>query len=99
MKINEKIRNIRLSKGYTQEYVAIKMNIDPVNYGRLERGQTKITIDKLEKLSEIFGVKITDFFDEDEKNNEKENTEIITLLKKIYKTELEILNEIKKCKP
>jgi len=43
MKLNERIRTIRQGKGYTQEYMAEKLGIDTVNYGRIERGQTQIT--------------------------------------------------------
>ena len=90
--IIDKIRNIRLSKGYTQEYIATKLGIDTVNYGRIERGQAKLPLDRFLKICEILEVKPEDLF------NDSEN-EIITYLKKIYEVEKQILNEIKKLKP
>ncbi len=87
--ILEKIRTLRLSKGYTQEYMAEKLSIDPVNYGRLERGQSKLTIDRFLKICKILEVDPVYFFSH-------QDSEIITYLKKIYDTEREILKNIKK---
>lgn len=83
MKINEKIRNIRLSKGYTQEYVADKLNIDAVNYGRIERGQSKLTVDRFIELCKIFEVNPHIFFEEGSENS------------KLYELTLKIYEEIK----
>jgi len=70
MEIYEKIRVIRQSKGFTQEYVANKLNIDTVNYGRIERGQAKLTVDRLMKISEIIDFNVKDlFYDENRKDD------------------------------
>ncbi len=87
-KILEKIRNIRLSHGYTQEYMAEKLGIDTVNYGRIERGKSKLSLERFIRICEILEVSPTDLL-----NNEKNG--IIDYLKKIYETEIEILNTIK----
>ena len=89
--ILEKIRNIRLSRGYTQEYMAEKLGIDTVNYGRIERGKSKLTLERFLKICEILQVSPTELL-----NNEKD--EIIKYLKKIYETEIEILETIKNLK-
>ncbi len=86
--IIEKIRNIRLSKGYTQEYIAEKLGIDAVNYGRIERGQAKLTLDRFVKICEILDVPPGSFFND-------EPDLIIQYLEKIYETEKEILETIK----
>ena len=91
MNVSDKLRIIRQSKGYTQDYVAEKLNIDPVNYGRIERGQTKLTIDRLQKLADIFEINIVEFFDEQSNQNLSETSD---LLKKIYEIELKILKEL-----
>lgn len=92
MKIHDKLRTIRITKGYTQDYVASKLDIDPVNYGRLERGQSKITVDRLQLLCQILDVDICNIFSD--KNNEYDNN--LDLLLKIYETEKHILEELKK---
>ncbi|MEA3452160.1 MAG: helix-turn-helix transcriptional regulator [Bacteroidota bacterium] len=79
MKIHKKIRVIRQSKGYTQDYIANKLNLDTVNYGRIERGQSKLTVDRLIKLCEILEVSPKNFFDE-----KTDNSELLKLTEKIY---------------
>lgn len=61
MKTHEKLRALRTAKGFSQQYVAHKLNLDPANYGRLERGEAKLTLDRLEQVLEILGVKMEDF--------------------------------------
>lgn len=51
MFIQEKIRIKRLEKGLTQEYLAMKLGIDTATYGRIERSQIKLTIDRFIEIS------------------------------------------------
>ncbi len=89
--ILEKIRNLRLSHGYTQEYMAEKLNIDTVNYGRIERGKSKLTLDRFLKICEILQISPTELLND--------STDEVTLyLRKIYKTEIEILETLKTIK-
>ena len=90
-KILEKIRNLRLSRGYTQEYMAEKLGIDTVNYGRIERGKSKLTLDRFLKICDILQVSPTELL------NDNQN-EIISYLKKIYEIEIEILDTLKNLK-
>ncbi len=90
MKIQDKIRIIRTSKGYTQEFIAEKLNIDPVNYGRIERGLSKLTIERFLKIVEILEIKPSELFDEVENKNQQE------ILKQVYQVEVKILDELKK---
>ncbi len=89
MEVIEKIRTLRLSKGYSQEYIASRIGIETVNYGRIERGQAKLTVERLLKICEILEVSPSDLFDE------KQN-QVLNYLKKIYETEKEILSTLKK---
>jgi transcriptional regulator with XRE-family HTH domain len=59
------IRTIREMKNFTRDFVAGEMDMSTSGYGKIERGEIDITISKLYKLSDIFGVSITDllFFD------------------------------------
>lgn len=41
------IRRIREGKGYTQEYVALKLGISQNAYSKIELGYTKITLERL----------------------------------------------------
>ncbi len=41
------IRRIREGKGYTQEYIALKLGISQNAYSKIELGYTKITLERL----------------------------------------------------
>jgi transcriptional regulator with XRE-family HTH domain len=52
----EKIRIIRTIKGYSQENMAIMLNISRLAYGKIERGETKINETRLFEISKILEV-------------------------------------------
>jgi transcriptional regulator with XRE-family HTH domain len=56
MQIKDKIRLIRIEKGFSQENVAECLAIDTTNYGRIERGEGNITLDRLEKIATLFSM-------------------------------------------
>lgn len=60
--IIDNIRAIRLFKGYTQDYMAQKLDIDVSTYGKIERGQIDLTVDRLELIAKIFEMEIADLF-------------------------------------
>ena len=58
MELHDRIKFFRLSKNLTQTYVAEQLDIDTGNYSRLERGETKISIERLIKITEIMEIDI-----------------------------------------
>lgn len=62
------MRKIRLPearrrKGFSQEYVAKKLNMDTACYNRRERGLTKISSTEWQKLSEILEISVEEIKD------------------------------------
>lgn len=53
MKTYEKIRQMREEKKWSQEEVATKLNISPSGYAKIERGETGLTLKRLEQLADI----------------------------------------------
>ena len=49
-----RLKVLRESHDYTQEYVADILDISQNAYSLLEKGVTKITLDRLEKLAELY---------------------------------------------
>ncbi|WP_312396478.1 helix-turn-helix transcriptional regulator [Chryseobacterium sp.] len=64
----EKIAQIRRKKGYTYENMAHELKITPAAYRKIETGETKLTVERLIKISEILG---EDLFNLLEMNNKK----------------------------
>lgn len=51
--IGEKIRKIREMKGYSQEYMAAKLDISQRTYSKLEREEIKLDWDRITDIAQI----------------------------------------------
>jgi len=56
MKIQEKIRLMREAHQWSQEEMAMKLNMSTNGYAKIERGETKAYIPKLEQIAETLGM-------------------------------------------
>lgn len=65
MKTHEKIRIFREANQWSQEYMAENLNMSSSGYAKIERGETKLYIDKLQKIAQIFNINIQDLMDDD----------------------------------
>lgn len=65
VKAQKIMRILRESRDYSQEYVANVLNINQKTYSNLESGKTKLTLDRIQQLSEFYHVK-PDYFLSDE---------------------------------
>lgn len=67
MKIQEKLRFMREARNWSQEEMATKLNMSTNGYAKIERGETKASIPKLEQISEIFDVDLMELLSFGEK--------------------------------
>lgn len=51
--VSARIRNLRELRGYSQDYMAHKLNISVSAYSRIERCEVQLTVDKLIQIKEI----------------------------------------------
>lgn len=58
----QNIRTIRKQKGISQESVAYDLGIDYSTYGKIERGQIALTVDRLDKIAHILGVSVEELY-------------------------------------
>lgn len=65
-KIGSSIRKIREIKGLKQETVALKLGLTTNGYGKIERGESQINLDRLNQIAEIFDVNPNDILNFDE---------------------------------
>ena len=68
MFINQKIRTIREQNALSQEDMATKMNMSVNGYAKIERGETKLRLDKLEQIAQIFNLDIVELLSSDQQN-------------------------------
>ena len=56
------LRKFREAKGYSQEQFAAICNISRAYYGRIERGEHSITIEKCSLIAQALGIHISTLF-------------------------------------
>lgn len=67
MAIHEKIKEIRKIKGFTQEYMAEKLDIVVSTYAGMENGTGKLDWGKLKEVAKIFDIDIVQLIEADKK--------------------------------
>lgn len=67
MSVQEKIRLVREAKGWTQEDVAEKLKMSVNGYGDIERGDSDIKLSKLQKIADLFSIKLSELIELNEK--------------------------------
>ena len=55
-KLLKNLKITRVGLGYTYKTLGELINLSPQAYGKIERGDTPITIDRLENIAEVLGV-------------------------------------------
>jgi transcriptional regulator with XRE-family HTH domain len=66
-KVGEQIKKFRELRNFTQDHIAKKLEMTPQGYGKIERNEVEITLQKLATIAEILGTTIQDIFGFDEK--------------------------------
>lgn len=65
---HENIKTLREMNKWSQEEMAEKLNMSPSGYAKIERGETKLYLEKLEQIANIFNIDITELLNTNEKN-------------------------------
>jgi transcriptional regulator with XRE-family HTH domain len=83
MKLGIGLKKLRKKVGYSQEYVASRLEMSQANYCRIEQDTLHITHDKLEIIAQIYSISLAQLFDEkfniftsEEDSEPKENIQI-----------------------
>ncbi len=84
-----RMKKLRESKGWTQEYVAMKMNVCVDHYCRIELGKRTPSIDLLHELAHFLGSDLNYIVDGIEKDavqlSERDFEEVIAMLRVMQK--------------
>jgi len=62
--IGQRIRELRRSKDYSQENMAVELDITPSAYAKIERGETDPSVTRLIQIAGILEVDVASFFRE-----------------------------------
>lgn len=66
-KVNETVKVMREMNQFTQEEMAEKLGMSVNGYSKLERGISKISLEKLEQIANIFNINVSDLYSATEK--------------------------------
>ena len=55
-KLLQNLKIMRAKKGFSRDAIADLLHISPQAYGKIERGDTHLTIERLQEIANIFGV-------------------------------------------
>lgn len=61
-KPSERIKIFRTLRGWTQEKMAEKLGMSVIGYGNIERGDTDVTLSKLEEIVKVLGIELHELF-------------------------------------
>lgn len=92
--IGQKIRQIRIERGFSQEKLSEKIDISPRHMRTIENGNSLPSLETFVKISQILDIDINDFFNLDSKNNDKLRTEIYELLQTSTIPELNLIKDL-----
>lgn len=59
-RINENIKSIRELKNYSQQHMALRLNITQSGYSKIEKGGSGVSLEKLEEIASIFEMDLRD---------------------------------------
>jgi len=82
MNVIENIKTIRKNKGISHEAMAINLGISQTAYTKIEREETKLTVERLQKIAEILDVKLGELleFEPQSFHQEIHNNESVTAI-------------------
>lgn len=66
LNVASKIKKIREIKGFSQDYVATKLEVTQNTYSKIERGETSLTIEKLSAICKVLEIDFNTLFNFDE---------------------------------
>lgn len=66
MKIGDRIKKLRELRNFTQEYMAIQLEMKQAGYSRIERNEVDIPFSRVEQIAKILNISLLDLIGFDE---------------------------------
>ena len=101
MQVHEKLKAMRLYRDWSQEEMAVKLGYSTNGYAKIERGETDIKVEKLEKIAKALGMELQQFLNLNDKNifNIIDNSSPLGSHScNIYLTETQCVHELEKAR-
>lgn len=66
--VEQRIRRFREKKGFSQDYMALELEISQASYARLENGDTQLSVERLMQIAKILQVHFSQLVGEEPQN-------------------------------
>jgi len=101
-KIIEKISQLRNRKGFTYENMADELELTPAAYRKIETGETKLSVERLFRISNILETPINEILELDQnnfvQNNYNSESVVSQRIENFYEDNKEIVDQLIKAK-
>lgn len=96
--IGHRIRRFREEKGFSQEYMALELEISQASYARLESQESRLDVQRLIRIAKILQVHFAQLIGEEpqnifHQNNEKSN-QVNGFVQNLYQESQEIIQKL-----
>lgn len=98
MNINDKVRMVRELRDWSQEEMAQKLGMSTNGYAKIERGEVRLNIPKLEQIAAVLGIDVLDLMAINDKSIVYLVNENSTHSSNYYATSQELVHEVEKMK-
>lgn len=96
-RIGKKIKQIRELRNFSQEYMAKNLSMSIPGYGRIERNEVDVSIEKAHQIANVLGISITELISFDEKyvfNNYAQTTNGLVVNSQLHQTDNIVLKDL-----
>ncbi len=90
----ETIRRMREQKGYSQDYLALRLGMSQNNYSKLELGKNKLTVEQLERIAAVLETSPREFHDYKDENHFRNELERLQQKVDNLETELSLFKKL-----
>lgn len=97
IRIGKKIKQLRELKNFSQEYMAAQLKMSIPGYGRIERNEVDVSIERANQIANVLGISLTELISFDEKyifNNYANNQNAFVINSELNQSDKVVLNEL-----
>ena len=97
LRIGKKIKQLRELKNYSQDYMASQLKMSVPGYGRIERNEVDVSMERANQIANVLGISLTELISFDEKyifNNYANNQNAFVINSELHQDDKKTLMDL-----
>ncbi|MFN5417201.1 MAG: helix-turn-helix domain-containing protein [Flavobacteriia bacterium] len=97
LRIGKKIKQLRELKNYSQEYMATQLKMSVPGFGRIERNEVDVSMERANQIATVLGISLTELISFDDRyvfNNFAQTQNDFIFNSQIHQEDKKALNEL-----